>query len=35
MFMLVGSTAISSIIVMRIIRRRCFGTSEELLVTPE
>jgi putative ABC transport system permease protein len=35
MFMLVGSTAISSIIVMRIIRRRCFGASEELLVTPE
>ncbi|HWR00941.1 MAG TPA: iron export ABC transporter permease subunit FetB [Chlorobaculum sp.] len=34
MFMLVGSTAMSSIIVMRIIRRRCFGSGEELLLTP-
>jgi putative ABC transport system permease protein len=33
MFMLVGSTAISSIIVMLIIRRRCFGNGEELLLT--
>jgi putative ABC transport system permease protein len=34
MFMLVGSTAISAIIVMLIIRRRCFGSAEELLLTP-
>jgi putative ABC transport system permease protein len=34
MFMLVGSTAMSSIIVMLIIRRRCFGSGEELLLTP-
>ncbi len=33
MFMLVGSTAMSSIIVMLIIRRRCFGKGEELLLT--
>jgi putative ABC transport system permease protein len=35
MFMLVGSTAISTIIVMHIICRRCFGKSEELLVSAE
>lgn len=34
MFMLVGSTAISSIVVMLVIRRRCFGSGEELLLTP-
>jgi putative ABC transport system permease protein len=34
MFMLVGSTAMSAIIVMLIIRRRCFGRGEELLLTP-
>ncbi|NTU52888.1 MAG: iron export ABC transporter permease subunit FetB [Chlorobiaceae bacterium] len=33
MFMLVGSTAISTITVMHIIRRRCFGQSEELILT--
>lgn len=33
MFMLVGSTALSSIIVMLIIRRRCFGSGEELLLS--
>jgi putative ABC transport system permease protein len=33
MFMLVGSTAMSSIIVMLIVRRRCFGSGEELLLT--
>jgi len=32
MFMLVGSTALSSIIVMLIVRRRCFGSGEELLL---
>jgi putative ABC transport system permease protein len=32
MFMLVGSTAMSSIIVMLIVRRRCFGSGEELLL---
>lgn len=35
MFMLVGSTAISSISVMLIIRRRCFGSAAELLLTPQ
>jgi putative ABC transport system permease protein len=35
MFMLVGSTAMSTIIVTLIIRRRCFGESEELLVSAE
>jgi len=35
MFMLVGSTAMSTIIVTLIIRRRCFGESEELLLTPQ
>jgi putative ABC transport system permease protein len=35
MFMLVGSTAMSTIIVTLIIRRRCFGKSEELVVTAE
>jgi putative ABC transport system permease protein len=35
MFMLVGSTAMSTITVMHIIRRRCFGQSEELLVSAE
>lgn len=34
MFMLVGSTAVSSIIVMLIVRRRCFGSGEELLLSP-
>jgi putative ABC transport system permease protein len=34
MLMLVGSTAVSSVIVMLIIRRRCFGSGEELLLTP-
>ncbi|NTV26654.1 MAG: iron export ABC transporter permease subunit FetB [Chlorobiaceae bacterium] len=33
MFMLVGSTALSSIIVMLVIRRRCFGSGEELLLS--
>lgn len=33
MFMLVGSTAISAIVVILIIRRRCFGAGEELLLT--
>ncbi|TLU51806.1 MAG: iron export ABC transporter permease subunit FetB [Chlorobium sp.] len=34
MLMLVGSTAVSSVIVMLIVRRRCFGTAEEVLLTP-
>jgi len=34
MLMLVGSTAVSSVIVMLIIRRRCFGSGEEVLLTP-
>ncbi len=34
MFMLVGSTAVTSLIVMLIIRRRCFGVGEELLLSP-
>ncbi|MEE9905094.1 ABC transporter permease [Chlorobium sp.] len=34
MFMLVGSTAITSIIVMLIVRKRCFGSGEEVLLTP-
>jgi putative ABC transport system permease protein len=34
MFMLVGSTAISSIVVMLVVRRRCFGSGEELLLNP-
>ncbi|NTU93142.1 MAG: iron export ABC transporter permease subunit FetB [Chlorobiaceae bacterium] len=33
MFMLVGSTAMSAIIVMIAVRRRCFGSGEELLLT--
>jgi putative ABC transport system permease protein len=34
MLMLVGSTAITSVVVMLIARRRCFGSGEELLLTP-
>ncbi|MEI8032490.1 MAG: iron export ABC transporter permease subunit FetB [Chlorobiaceae bacterium] len=34
MLMLVGSTAITSVVVMLIVRRRCFGSGEELLLTP-
>jgi putative ABC transport system permease protein len=34
MFMLVGSTAVTSLIVMNIVRKRCFGGSEELLTIP-
>ena len=34
MLMLVGSTAVSSVIVMLIVRRRCFGNAEEVLLTP-
>ncbi|MBM3163060.1 MAG: iron export ABC transporter permease subunit FetB [Chlorobi bacterium] len=34
MFMLVGSTALTSIIVMLIVRKRCFGSGEEVLLTP-
>ncbi|NTV98438.1 MAG: iron export ABC transporter permease subunit FetB [Chlorobiaceae bacterium] len=33
MFMLVGSTAVTSLVVMLIVRRRCFGSGEEILVT--
>lgn len=35
MFMLVGSTAMGTIVVTFIIRRRCFGKSEELVVSAE
>ncbi|ABB23920.1 ABC transporter permease [Pelodictyon luteolum] len=35
MLMLVGATAVSSVSVMLLIRRRCFGSGEELLLTPE
>ena len=34
MLMLVGSTAISSVIVMLFVRRRCFGSGEEVLLSP-
>jgi len=34
MLMLVGSTAISSVVVMLIVRRRCFGPGEEVLLRP-
>jgi putative ABC transport system permease protein len=34
MFMLVGSTAVTSIVVMLIVRKRCFGSGEEVLLTP-
>jgi len=34
MLMLVGSTAVSSVIVMIIVRRRCFGSGEEVLLRP-
>lgn len=34
MFMLVGSTAVTSLIVMLIVRKRCFGSGEEVLLTP-
>ncbi len=34
MLMLVGSTAVSSVVVMLMVRRRCFGSGEELLLTP-
>jgi putative ABC transport system permease protein len=34
MLMLVGSTAVSSVIVMLIVRRRCFGSGEEVLLNP-
>lgn len=34
MFMLVGSTAVTSLVVMLIVRRRCFGVGEELLLSP-
>jgi putative ABC transport system permease protein len=33
MLMLVGSTAVSSVIVMLVVRRRCFGNGEEVLLT--
>jgi putative ABC transport system permease protein len=33
MFMLVGSTAVTSLVVMLIVRKRCFGSGEDLLVT--
>ncbi|NTW11144.1 MAG: ABC transporter permease, partial [Chlorobiaceae bacterium] len=33
MFMLVGSTAVTSLVVMLIVRRKCFGSGEEILVT--
>jgi putative ABC transport system permease protein len=32
MLMLVGSTAITSVVVMLIVRRRCFGSGEEVLL---
>ncbi|NTU97899.1 MAG: iron export ABC transporter permease subunit FetB [Chlorobiaceae bacterium] len=35
MFMLVGSTAVTSLVVMLIVRRRCFGSGEEVVVTTE
>jgi len=34
MLMLVGSTAVTSVVVMLIVRRRCFGSGEEVLLTP-
>ena len=34
MLMLVGSTAVSSVVVMLIVRRRCFGSGEEVLLSP-
>ncbi len=34
MLMLVGSTAVSSVVVMLMVRRRCFGSGEEVLLTP-
>ena len=34
MLMLVGSTAVSSVAVMLFVRRRCFGSGEEVLLTP-
>ncbi len=34
MLMLVGSTAFSSVAVMLFVRRRCFGSGEEVLLTP-
>ena len=33
MLMLAGSTAVSSVIVMLIVRRRCFGSGEEVLLS--
>ncbi len=33
MFMLVGSTAVTSVVVMLIVRKRCFGSGEEILLT--
>lgn len=33
MFMLMGSTAVTSIIVMLIVRKRCFGSGEEVLLS--
>jgi putative ABC transport system permease protein len=33
MFMLVGSTALTSLVVMLIVRKRCFGSGEEILVS--
>ncbi|NTW83960.1 MAG: iron export ABC transporter permease subunit FetB [Chlorobiaceae bacterium] len=33
MFMLVGSTAVTSLVVMLIVRKRCFGSGEEILLT--
>ena len=34
MLMLVGSTAVSSVVVMLFVRRRCFGSGEEVLLSP-
>jgi len=33
MLMLVGATALSSVTIMLLIRKRCFGSGEELLLT--
>jgi putative ABC transport system permease protein len=33
MFMLVGSTALTSLVVMLIVRKRCFGSGEEILLS--
>jgi putative ABC transport system permease protein len=35
MLMLVGSTALSSLVVLHLVRRKCFGPGDRLLLRPQ